>query len=572
LAERLEQALDDHPASGIVMALAMAERSGLTHDDWARFRLTGTSHLFAISGLHVGLAASLGFLFGKAALWVLPVRGLLRAGLVLPWLSGLATAAWYAALAGFQTSTRRALVMLIVLALVRLLARPVGAGHGLLLALAAVLVLNPLAPLGAGFWLSFVAVATLILMFAPRCGPVSPTRGLLLAQAGLALVLAPVALFWFQQVPMMGMVTNLLAIPWVSVGVAPAAIMAAMLAPVEATIARFPLFVAAEGAQLLASGLKLVEGLAASLALSGAGANVALTAAACLGAALMLLPRGCPQRWAGLLLMVPLLLPAWPRRDEVRLEMLDVGQGLSILVEERGQLLLYDAGPGDGASWSMVPRTISPAIAAAGRRAPDRIIISHADLDHAGGLGALTQRYPDAQIFFNTPAPGAKLAECHAPLTWAGQGSVYRVLHPSRGLPYIGNDSSCVLSIRTRGGTILLTGDVGTAIEQRLLLLGLDRHDVLVAGHHGSRSSSHDAFLAQVAPDVALASAGFANRFGLPHPDIRTRYRHLGAPLMNTADCGALRVHLRPGADPVVRSARRDKRAIWHWPPGPDCP
>jgi competence protein ComEC len=568
--EKLAAIMAEHPARGVIMALAVADRSHLSEPQWSRFRVTGTSHLLAISGMHVGLAAVLGFTLGRLLIVLLPVRVGLAHGLKMPWLCSLAAATWYALMAGLGTSTQRALIMLLTLGAVSLLARNSRPAHGLLLALAVVLALNPLAPLGAGFWLSFMAVAVLMAIFVPRQNRHGRLGSLLLAQAGITIAMIPLGLYWFQQFTSLGLLANLLAIPWISLAVVPATILATMLAPLDTALSPFLLFMAGEAVLLLELWLQWLESFAGYAAGLGARPGAILLLLATLGACCLLLPRGLPQRVAGLLLLLPLLLPAWPQRGEARLELLDVGQGLAALVETRDELLLYDSGPGDGRTWSLVPGVVAPAIAGTAARAPHRVVISHGDMDHAGGLHELRARYPRARYLMTRHSePGER---CLPAASWRLAETRFTVLHPSPGLPYLGNDSSCVISVETGFGRILLSGDISRAIEQRLLQQGLGSHDFLVVAHHGSRSSSAEAFVRRVAPSAALVSAGHGNRFGFPHESVRQAFDREGIPLYSTADCGAIRIRIGGNGEPKLSSARRELGAIWHWPAGPDCP
>jgi competence protein ComEC len=568
--EKLAAIMAEHPARGVIMALAVADRSHLSEPQWSRFRVTGTSHLLAISGMHVGLAAVLGFTLGRLLIVLLPVRVGLAHGLKMPWLCSLAAATWYALMAGLGTSTQRALIMLLTLGAVSLLARNSRPAHGLLLALAVVLALNPLAPLGAGFWLSFMAVAVLMAIFVPRQSRHGRLGSLLPAQAGITLAMIPLGLYWFQQFTSLGLLANLLAIPWISLAVVPATILATMLAPLDTALSPFLLFMAGEAVLLLELWLQWLESFAGYAAGLGARPGAILLLLATLGACCLLLPRGLPQRVAGLLLLLPLLLPAWPKRGEARLELLDVGQGLAALVETRDELLLYDSGPGDGRTWSLVPGVVAPAIAGTAARAPHRVVISHGDMDHAGGLHELRARYPRARYLMTRHSePGER---CLPAASWRLAETRFTVLHPSPGLPYLGNDSSCVISVETGFGRILLSGDISRAIEQRLLQQGLGSHDFLVVAHHGSRSSSAEAFVRRVAPSAALVSAGHGNRFGFPHESVRQAFDREGIPLYSTADCGAIRIRIGGNGEPKLSSARRELGAIWHWPAGPDCP
>lgn len=576
--DRLAELLGDGRQRGMIQALAIGDRSRLADADRATLVATGTAHLLAISGLHVGLAAVWGFWLARLALLFVPVRrGGGRAYPVCA-LAGLLVAAAYASLAGFATSTVRALVMLAVAVLALATRRVVPAAHAWLLALAVVLVLDPVAPLRTGFWLSFAAVAVLLMLFGPRPGThrrrgwAGAVRRLALAQAGIALALLPLGAWWFQRTSPVGLLANPIAIPWVGFAVVPAMLFGLVLLPFGDLLARPVLMFAGHAAQGLLAVLGHLTALpAAQLDLPQPGLPAVLLAS--LGAAALLLPRGVPLRRLGAVLMLPMLFrPAVPPADRMRLDVLDTGQGSALLLTTARRLLLYDAGPGDGRGFDRVGPVIVPAISQAGFAAPDRIVVSHADLDHAGGLPRLHSRFPDVPVFASLPSARPGIAACDDRLAWHWDATEFVALHPGPWLPYLGNDASCVLSVRHGGQSVLLTGDISQAVEQRLIDAGLRHHDVLLVPHHGSASSSSAALLQAVAPRVAVVTAGPGNRFGFPRPEVRARYRTAGIPLWSTGDCGALRLEL--GADGTLSalSARRVRAAPWRWPAGPDCP
>ncbi|MDX1381968.1 MAG: MBL fold metallo-hydrolase, partial [Xanthomonadales bacterium] len=233
--------------------------------------------------------------------------------------------------------------------------------------------------------------------------------------------------------------------------------------------------------------------------------------------------------------------------------------------------LVYDSGPGDGQTRSMVDATIVPALLAEGIAELGLLVVSHADLDHAGGAGRLRQRYPGAAAWMQSrePRPGWQAcdAQRRAPPGWSLQ-----VLHPSPGLPYLGNDSSCVLSVTGKGGAVLLPGDIGRAAELRLVSEGLGAHGIVVVPHHGSRSSSTAAFVQANDARLALSAAGAGNRFGFPHQEAVMRWQDAGATHWSTSGCGGLRVDLAADGTISAVSARRVRTAPWRWPAEPGCP
>jgi len=290
-----------------------------------------------------------------------------------------------------------------------------------------------------------------------------------------------------------------------------------------------------------------------------------------------LLPRGMPGRAAGLLLMLPLLLPVKPDpgRSQVRIDFLDVGQGLSVLVKSAKHLVVYDTGPGNGLSGKdgldMVAGTIRPMIDAAGTE-PDLVIASHADLDHSGGLQSLMSVFPRAGYLASLPQKTPGIEPCRAPRHWNWDGVEFEILHPSPGLPYLGNDSSCVVSVRGRSLSLLLTGDISHVVERRLAGRGIGVHTVLVAPHHGSSTSSSPALIDAVRPGWAIISAASGNRFDFPRADVLERFSRAGVPALNTARCGGIRMIASAQGEPAVQSARVMRKAIWRWPAGDECP
>jgi len=301
--------------------------------------------------------------------------------------------------------------------------------------------------------------------------------------------------------------------------------------------------------------------------------SVAVLALSILGGVMLLLPRGLKHRWLGLILFMPLFsADQTPLGHVMQLDVLDVGQGTAVLLSSHAHLLLYDSGPGDGADFDLVDSVIRPAILQSGHRSPDRILISHADLDHAGGLRRLRARYPAAKVYASLPAALAGVESCDDRLAWNWDGIGFRVLHPSTHLPYIGNDSSCVLSVNMGKVNILLPGDISTATEQRLLRAHRESLNLLLVPHHGSKTSSSVEFLHVKQPSVAIATAGLGNRFGFPHREVQYRYRSAGIPLWSTDACGAIRVVLSDDGALRAFSARRLRPAPWRWPAGTSCP
>ncbi len=576
LLDQLIEKAGDTPAFGVVAALAIADRRGMLAHDKKILNATGTGHLLAISGLHIGLAAAMGFYFGRFGLLFLTVGFKQRFAIVLPWLTAWLAAMAYAALSGFGVSTQRALIMLTVATIVTLSRRNVHPLLAWLVAMALVLVADPFAPLRAGFWFSFIAVAVLMMVFVPRHGPMPFWRKIIYAQLGISLVMAPLGMYWFQQASLPGLLANLIAIPVISMLIVPLILMALLVLWLPGPVAGGLLTVAAYSAHWLLLMLEHLSSLQPLVFSSTRVPGLAATLLAMSGAAIIMLPRGTPGRPAAWLLILPMLLPNGYShgRTETQIDFLDVGQGLAVLLSNQDYLMVYDTGPGNGliskAGWDMVAGTIRPMIKATGK-SPDLIVVSHADLDHAGGLERLNAGYPSARYLANLPRKRANTPFCKAPLTWMGGDLKFRVLHPSTGLPYLGNDSSCVISVNGPGLSLLLSGDISRVVEQRLVDRGLEQHNILTAPHHGSSTSSSQALIDAVMPSWVLISAGTNNRFGFPRKDVIKRYSQAHIPTINTAECGGIRITTTVNGDFKIKSARVGRRAIWRWPADENC-
>lgn len=279
--------------------------------------------------------------------------------------------------------------------------------------------------------------------------------------------------------------------------------------------------------------------------------------------------------------MMPLFLPLGdtpgdtPGEMQAQVDFMDVGQGLSVLLTTTDYQLLYDTGPGNGlagdAGLDMVRGTIQPMIVATDRQ-PDLIVTSHADLDHAGGLGRLQSVYPDATYLASLPVSRVGIGSCSAPSTWVKDNLAYEILHPSRSLPYLGNDSSCVISVNGPGMSLLLSGDISNAVERRLVDEGLVQHAILSVPHHGSATSSSQVLVDTVRPSLALISAAYANRFDFPRGEVLERYNRNGIPTVDTARCGGVRIITTSTGNMKVLSARTNNKAVWRWPAIGDCP
>jgi competence protein ComEC len=544
------------PSDRFVRALALGDTRGLTEADWNTLRATGLTHLIAISGFHVGLVAGF-FAMGASVLW----RMLPSLALRLPRPPAMAVAALvgallYTAAAGFALPTVRTSLMIAVVAGARFVRRPLSNFGALALAVTAMVLVDPLSLLGAGFWLSVCGVAWLVWCL-PR-GDTSLLRGFAAAQAVATIGLLPLTVALFGQASLAGPIANLVAIPWWSLVVVPLSLLGTGLDTLRDG-AGDRLWQAAAFA--FDWPWPWFEGLGASrLALWWLPESRWFALPMALAAAFwLLLPRGVPGKAFASLAWLPLLYPSrgLPPQGGVRLDVLDVGQGLSVLVRTQSHAILFDMGPAQHDGYDAGERAVVPALRALGVRKLDVAIISHADSDHAGGWPSVRRAFPVAHTHAPDGSPTAADTPCIAGGTWQHDGVVFRFLHPTQHFPYLGNEAGCVLRIETRHGAALLTGDIGEVVERTLLHRDRTsvRAEVVLVPHHGSDGSSDPAFIRATGARHALVASGAGNRFGHPRPAVVARWCEGGAQVSDTGAAGALRVDIGPAGTTV--SARR---------------
>lgn len=549
--ERFEQRLAGRAYGGILTALAIGDQRAIQNSQWDWFRRTGITHLVSISGLHVTMIASLAYAL-VSWLWRRQPRLLLR----LPAqraavLGGFAAALLYCLLAGFQVPAQRTLYMLSVIALALWMQRTTAPSRVLSLALLLVLLLDPWAVLRPGFWLSFGAVGVLFYIGGNRLASGHWLVEWGRAQWAVTLASVPVLLMLFQQFSLVSPLANAVAIPVVSFVITPLALLAAV-----------PwLELLLEPAYLATEWLMRFIGWLANLPWASWQQHAPrpwtwlLALAGCLW---LLLPRGFPARWLGLLTLLPLLLltPQRPPPGAARLVVLDVGQGLAVHIQTATHDLLYDSGPVYMPEANAGNRLIVPYLQASGVGSLDGLIVSHQDTDHSGGAADILHAVPVGWLMSSLApahpltAMSARPLPCHDGLEWTWDGVHFSILHPLAAQlaspPRKTNESSCVLMVGNAAGRVLLTGDIEAASERALIRrigAGLQA-DVLLAPHHGSRTSSTAAFIDAVGASTVIFPVGYRNRFNHPRADVVERYRVTGASLRRTDLEGALTIDL----------------------------
>ncbi|MDP2176941.1 DNA internalization-related competence protein ComEC/Rec2 [Methylicorpusculum sp.] len=555
--DQLVQAMPNADSLGLIQALTLGERQLMSDQQWLMFRKTGTVHLMAISGLHIGLVS--GMIYWLVAnIWT-------RSGVlsIAPYQVAACFAFFaalaYSAMAGFAIPTQRALIMLAVFMLALLRQRHVSAINTLAIALLVVVMLDPLAVLSAGFWLSFFAVGIIFYSLRSRLKSGKAWKSALKIHWVTSLALAPLLFFFFQEVSVIAPIANLIAVPWVSFIIIPLCLAGVCLLFIAPSLALAVLSVAdsmlcgliwllSRLAELPFATFQLAEPSPLALFLGIVGLFVLMS------------PKGLPGRWLGILMCLPLAFNDKPGPDdgEVELTLLDVGQGLSVVVRTAHHSLVYDAGARFDESADMGSRVVLPYLNFLQIKKLDAVVISHGDNDHIGGAATLLNMTNPALLISSVPEQLAPFqAEfCQAGQSWMWDGVRFAVLSPQTRAIENDNDGSCVLQISSGQGGILLTGDIERKAEAELVATYGDQLSsrVMIAPHHGSKTSSSTVFLKQVNPEIILIPAGYNNRFGFPHKLVLRRYSEQNIKWFEAGKEGAIRLLLKGNAVTVERS------------------
>lgn len=569
LRDRMQAALENLPLAGVLVALAIGDQDAIPPGQWRVYWRTGVGHLMSISGLHITMVSGLiGWLVH--AVWArLP-------GLPLRWpaqraaaTAAVIAAAIYSLLAGFSIPTQRTLAMVAVVALAVMSGRHVVGSRVLCWALFVVTLADPWAGLSPGFWLSFGAIGLIYLVTAGRTGQIGPLRAAALTQWAVSLGMLPMLLGLFQEVSLISPVANAFAIPLVSLVVVPLTLAGAAL--------DIPLFM-----HLAHLVMAVTHGMLAWLAAlpSATWESHAppawAVALALIGVAWLLAPAGWPARWLGLVWLGPMfwVLPPAPAHGSASLTVLDVGQGLAVVVRTATHAMVFDTGPRWGADSDAGQRILVPHLRGEGIRHLDGLMVTHDDDDHAGGalsllrmrsVGWMAAVLPDDHpLWQDAPAP----RHCLRGDRWIWDGVEFTVLHPEHEDRFARrvkrNDTSCVLRLKAGRESVLLTADIERRAENWLVEREgpAMKSTVLLVPHHGSKTSSTDRFLESVAPRLAIISVGYRNRFRHPHPDVLARYAGRGIRVLRTDALGAITLQV---SDAGISALAERQRRVRYW-------
>ncbi len=575
--ERIDASVDDPRLAGVLAALSVGDQAAIHRDDWTLFRVTGVAHLMSISGLHVTMFAWLTAAM-TLRLWRRSAAASLRwpAPVAAP-LVGVVVAMAYAVFSGWGVPSQRTVWMLLAIVVLQLSGRRWPWPLVLLLAAVVVTVLDPWALLQPGFWLSFVAVGLLLVSGQQTLVRTPAGQALALwrraADAALAgsrtqviatVGLAPLTLFFFHQLSLVGFAANLLAIPVVTMLVTPLALLGVVWPALWSTGAMV-LQALTWWLQTLAD----VPWAAWSVAVAPGWAQASGLAAGLLAIA----PVPWRLRIWALPMVLPLAMPALPTPPHGAFEAVavDVGQGTAVLLRTQRHLLLYDTGPMSSPQSNAGNRILLPLLRARGETLIHTLLLSHRDTDHVGGAASVMNEVR-VQTLLSSIAPdhplrsGVHSETCLAGQRWSWDGVDFEVLHPMRSDlardVKASNSISCVLRVvDAQGRSMLLTGDIEAKQEAAILARGAAvQSDVLMVPHHGSKTSSTSAWLTAVAPSVGIVQAGYRNRYNHPAPTVVQRFEAHRIAMLRSDTCGAWTRR----ADAQWHCERDVRRRYWH--------
>lgn len=589
------QAIDKRTANldnkGLIKALIVGDKRQVTPELWQLFARTGTSHLMVISGLHVGLLAAMGFVIGRYSTLLLNWRWPADSGGAI---CAIVTSGIYSAAAGFTLPTQRALTMVTIWMLALLMRRQISTTTSITAALCICLIIDPLAAASLSFWLSFGAVLFILFSVTGRkSDPVTHSlrqkvKVLWISQWVVFVGLLPLLAILLGSVSLISPIANLILVPLFSLLIVPITMIGAIAlwlglkSGLDGGELAQGLWTVADW--LLGSGINYLYWLDRHLS----SATVYLTAQplpltllAMCGAAVLLMPKGMPLKTLGVLLLFPIFFhrPEPIAAGDVRLTVLDVGQGLSILVETQGHRLLYDTGASVGDKFSAVSSSVMPVLRHFGISSIDTVVLSHSDNDHAGGYRELSDKVSVTGVLYGEEIPGLPVmrAPCSYPGKWYWDGVLFEFIYPYNYLFKLdskpafyranlkSNNRSCVLRITAGDTRFLLPGDIEKKIETLLIDRQLAKlpAEVLIAPHHGSSTSSSEAFIRAVKASHVVFSSGYKNQFRHPTEAVENRYQKSGAVLHNTADSGAIIFRMKNGQLQDVIRYKETKRRYW---------
>lgn len=545
LQSRLQRVLENAPYVGVIQALVIGDDSDIEVDTWQLLLRTGITHLMSISGLHITMLSGMAFACFYAIWRRFPLCVLMLPARKAATIAGIATACCYAFIAGFSVPTQRTFYMLMILGLSLWFGRQYRAIDVLAFALLVVVLIDPWAVNAAGFWLSFGAVALITFAFNGRIGQHHWLTGAIKTQWAVTIGMLPLLLILFNQSSVISPVANAIAIPVVSFFVTPLALLGSFLQ------IDWPIQLSHLMLTYLMQVLHHLDQLPITVWQQQAPQPwtffLAMT-----GALMLLLPRGVPLKMFGVFAFLPIFLIKSDRPviGDMKVTVLDVGQGLSVHVQTKGHDFLYDTGSKFSQQSDAGMRVVVPYLRGEGVSHLDGLMISHDDIDHSGGAQTIINNIPTSWVSSSYAFPiltqSIKTLRCQAEQVWYWDNVKFEVLYPNTALDDLtlkDNNKSCVLKVSSAGGSLLLTGDVEKKVERSLLAqenFARLKSDVMLVPHHGSKTSSSVNFLSAVKPMISIATVGYLNRFHHPVEKILNRYHDVGSQVFRSDQHGAI--------------------------------
>ena len=531
IAKIIQQQYSVSRVQALIQALIIGDKSQISSDDSQLFKDTGTAHLVAISGLHIGLIAFVGMLFGRLLFVIIANERLNR--FKLEALFAISFALIYSLLAGFSIPTIRALIMVLVFSISYVGKLKISRWYSWSIAMLVVLLIDPLSVLDLGFWFSFTAVAVLIFAFSNKMKKTNKIITFIQAQIVILIGLSLLMVLAFYQVNFLAPIVNILVLPLASFLLIPMIFVSMLVYFIYPPLANMFFFAAEKLTSLLFLFLDFVQQYN-YLSISVKNISFFSICTAIIAIIILLLPKLFRWRYLALLLWLPLFLnrPNEIKNGEFKVNVLDVGQGLSVIVTTKNTVMIYDTAAKYDSGFSLASTVIIPFLQSRGIQKVDKIILSHDDNDHAGGIDLLKSEYNVTDVMGVT----AEYSGCQYPLQWHWNQVKFEVYSPLELIPYLANNSSCVVKVSSEYGSILLTGDIEEPVEYRLVNKFPEQieSNVLLVPHHGSKTSSSMSFIKKVNPKIAINSSGFMNQFNHPHPKIKQQYLSEGIKFYDT--------------------------------------
>jgi len=578
----------------IILALLIGDKSEITSEQWQVFRKTGTSHLIAISGLHIGLIAGLVFFLSRW-LWAYSRRGVeFIASPKIAAVFAIAAALIYSAMAGFSLPTQRALIMLCVIMFSILFDIRAKSWNTLAIALLLILILSPFAIMNPGFWLSFFAVAIIIYFSNKSSINIQEYNGYIkstlynwsLIQVVICIGLTPFVLLFFNESSIVAPIANFVIVPIFSFIIVPAVFVAGCLLFLIPFVSKIIFYLVVTVLNMVWAFLEYLAEFHYSTFQANYLSSLAIVFLM-LGILLLFLPKYFPTKILSAIFFLPLFFvkPEKLAFESVQITLLDVGQGLSVVVETHDHVLVYDTGPRFSESFNTGKTVVIPYLQSRGISKIDTMVISHGDNDHIGGVKSIVESITVDKIITSVPKKVKSklksqnrsnlISRCNSENQWHWDGIDFKIIHPLPNSTLKGNNASCVLQISTRPKingknnqkfSVLLTGDIEAKAENEILELSNInlKSNILIAPHHGSKTSSTQYFIDKIAPDYVLYPVGYRNRYKFPATIVSQRYKKAGVIEYSTSEFGAITFNLTPSYIKKPELYRVTHGRFWH--------